>query len=78
MARFAAPSQIWGRIIREVTSNKAYAEAKTSTQAGITTYRALKRHKAAYHGLRKLPWGGTFAQPPSPPIDALEHERVAE
>ncbi len=78
MARFAPPEQIWGRIIREVTSNKAYAEAKTSTRAGITTYRALKRHKEAYHYLRKLPWGGAFVQPPAPPIEPIEHERVPE
>lgn len=78
VARFPAPSPIWGRIIREVTSNKAYAEAKSSTRAGITTYRALKRHKAAYHHLRKLAWGATFAEPPPPPVEAREHERVPE
>ncbi len=78
MARFAPAAPIWGRIIREATSNKAYAEAKTSTRAGITTYRALKRHKAAFHQVRKLAWGAQLAEEPAEPITPIKHERTAE
>ncbi len=78
MARFPPAEPIWARIIREATSNKAYAEAKTSTRAGITTYRGLKRHKGAFHQVRKLVWGATLAEEPAEPITPIEHERTAE
>jgi ribosomal protein RSM22 (predicted rRNA methylase) len=76
MARFAPDTSMWGRIIREPTSNKAYAEAVTSTREGITTYRALKRHKDTYHVVRKLRWGATISEPPNDPIMPIDHERT--
>jgi ribosomal protein RSM22 (predicted rRNA methylase) len=76
MARFAADSAIWGRIIREPTSNKAYADAITSTRTGITTYRALKRHKDSYHVVRKLLWGAALTEPLAEPTTPIEHERT--
>jgi len=63
MARFTPAHPIWGRVIREATSNKAYAEAKLSTREGIARYRALKRHRDAFRRVRQLEWGEALAEP---------------
>lgn len=76
LAHFGPDAPIWARIIREATSNKAYAEVKVSAQDGITTYRALKRHREAYRAVRELEWGATLDAPPGEPVTAVEHERV--
>ena len=78
LARFTPDAPIWGRVIREATSNKAYAEAKTSTRESIAHLRGLKRHKHAYHRVRKLDWGAALPDPPTEPITIIEHERVSE
>jgi len=57
MARFAAEQPIWGRVIREPTSNKAYAEALISSRTGIVRRRALKRHRDAFRRVKALEWG---------------------
>lgn len=76
LARFSPDAPIWARIIRETTSNKAYAEAKVSTQAGITVYRALKRNRESYREIRDLEWGATLAAPPPAPVAAIDFERA--
>jgi ribosomal protein RSM22 (predicted rRNA methylase) len=64
MARFAPERPIWGRVIREPLSNKAYAEATISARDGIVRHRALKRHRAAYRLVQELPWGAALDEPP--------------
>lgn len=76
MATFGPDAPIWARIIREPTSNKAYAEIKTSTQDGITTYRALKRHREVYRAVRELEWGAPLLEPPAEPTSAILFERT--
>jgi ribosomal protein RSM22 (predicted rRNA methylase) len=71
MARFAAPEPIWARIIDEPASNKAYAQVKVSSQAGIAQLRALKRHREAFRSIRSLLWGDTLSEPPAPPVTAI-------
>lgn len=78
LARFGPDAPIWARIIRETTSNKAYAEVKVSAQDGITTYRALKRHREAYRAVRDLEWGAALDAPPNDPVTAIAHERTAQ
>jgi ribosomal protein RSM22 (predicted rRNA methylase) len=63
MARFAPESPIWGRVIREATSNKAYAEIKVSSVVGVARYRALKRNRDAFRQAKALEWGATLAEP---------------
>ena len=63
MARFAPESPIWGRVIRETTSNKAYAEIKVSSVAGVARYRALKRNRDAFRQAKALEWGAALAEP---------------
>jgi ribosomal protein RSM22 (predicted rRNA methylase) len=63
MARFAPESPIWGRVIREATSNKAYAEVKVSSVAGVARYRALKRSREAFRQVKTLEWGATLGEP---------------
>lgn len=65
LARFGPDSPIWGRVIREPTSNKAYAEAIISAQEGIVRHQALKRQRAAYRRVRDLVWGEALIEPPS-------------
>lgn len=72
MARFAPDHPIWGRVIREPTSNKAYAAATLSTQAGIVRYQALKRHREAYRGIRELAWGAALDEPPPAPAEPTQ------
>jgi len=63
MARFAPDVPIWGRVIREPTSNKAYAEAELSTREGILRYRALKRHREHFRLVKDLAWGQALSEP---------------
>lgn len=63
MARFPPASPIWGRVIREVVWNKAYAEAQVSTVEGIVDARALKRHKDDFRRVKNLAWGEAIKQP---------------
>lgn len=57
LARFPAEHAIWGRVIREVESNKAYAVAKISSTEGIVLDRALKRHREEFRRVKGLEWG---------------------
>jgi ribosomal protein RSM22 (predicted rRNA methylase) len=57
MARFAPEQPIWGRVIREPTFNKAYAEALISTPNGIMRRRSLKRDREAFRMVKDLVWG---------------------
>lgn len=68
MARFGPELPIWGRVIREPSSNKAYAEAMISSREGVARYQALKRYREAFHLLRKLPWGAALKEAPPAPI----------
>ncbi|MEM8530610.1 MAG: small ribosomal subunit Rsm22 family protein, partial [Chloroflexota bacterium] len=63
MARFQPPQSTWGRIIREATSNKAYAETTVCTSTEIMRYRALKRHREAFKQVKKLRWGMLLDEP---------------
>jgi ribosomal protein RSM22 (predicted rRNA methylase) len=62
MARFPAHAPIWGRVIREPTSNKAYAEVTISTAAGVARYRGLKRHRDAFRLAKQQEWGAALEQ----------------
>lgn len=64
MARFPQQRPTWGRVIREPTSNKAYAEATISAREGIVRHRALKRHREAYRFVQDLPWGAALDELP--------------
>lgn len=64
MARAEPETSIWGRVIREPTFNKAYAEALISSRDGIVQHRALKRHKAQFREVKDLVWGQTLSEPP--------------
>jgi ribosomal protein RSM22 (predicted rRNA methylase) len=64
MARFGPDRPAWGRVIREPTSNKAYAEVQISAAAGVLRYRALKRHRDAFRAARDLAWGDALDQAP--------------
>ncbi|KAB8144327.1 rRNA methyltransferase [Chloroflexia bacterium SDU3-3] len=64
MARFPAEGAIWGRVIREVAWNKAYAETTISSRDGIIAHRALKRHRAAFKQTKELGWGQALDEPP--------------
>ncbi len=77
MARFPPPTPIWGRVIREATANKAYAETKISSQAGVSRYRALKRYRDTYRWVRGLAWGGALTEPPAEPVEAIDLEAPA-
>jgi ribosomal protein RSM22 (predicted rRNA methylase) len=73
LARFATRAPIWGRVIREPSSNKAYAEATISTAAGVARYRALKRHRDAFRHVKQLEWGAALEQPLETPIEPVDH-----
>lgn len=75
MARFPPGAPIWGRVIREPTSNKAYAEATISSRDGVGRYRALKRHRDAFRLVKDLPWGAALDQPPPDPVAPLDEQR---
>jgi ribosomal protein RSM22 (predicted rRNA methylase) len=72
LARFATRAPIWGRVIRESASNKAYAEATISTAAGVARYRGLKRHRDAFRQVKQLDWGAALEQPLEAPIEPVE------
>jgi ribosomal protein RSM22 (predicted rRNA methylase) len=72
LARFATGAPIWGRVIREPSSNKAYAEALISTADGVARYRGLKRHRDAFRQVKQLEWGAALAQPLEAPIEPVE------
>ena len=57
LARFPAEHSIWGRVIREATWNKAYAEVRISSADGVSDLRALKRDKIAFKQVKDLAWG---------------------
>jgi ribosomal protein RSM22 (predicted rRNA methylase) len=63
LARFAPDAPIWGRVIHEPTSNKAYAEVEISTCDGIVHYRALKRHREHFRLVKDLAWGQALSEP---------------
>jgi ribosomal protein RSM22 (predicted rRNA methylase) len=77
MARFAPDEPVWGRVIAQPTSNKAYAEALISERAGVRRYRGLKRHRDAYRAMRDLAWGDALREPPPAPVEPVE-ERHAQ
>jgi ribosomal protein RSM22 (predicted rRNA methylase) len=72
MARFPPESPIWGRVIREATSNKAYAEVKVSSRAGVSRYRALKRYRDAFRHVKRMDWGAALAEPLVSPITPVD------
>jgi ribosomal protein RSM22 (predicted rRNA methylase) len=72
MARFATDAPIWGRVIREPSSNKAYAEALISTVDGVARYRGLKRHRDAFRQVKQLEWGAALEQPLEAPIEPVD------
>jgi ribosomal protein RSM22 (predicted rRNA methylase) len=72
MARFATDAPIWGRVIREPSSNKAYAEALISTVDGVARYRGLKRHRDAFRRVKQLEWGAALEQPLEAPIEPVD------
>jgi ribosomal protein RSM22 (predicted rRNA methylase) len=72
LARFAMDAPIWGRVIREPTSNKAYAEALISTANGVARYRGLKRHRDAFRQVKQLEWGAALEQSLEAPIEPTE------
>jgi ribosomal protein RSM22 (predicted rRNA methylase) len=74
MARFGPEDRIWGRVIRETTSNKAYAEAKISAIDGVARYRGLKRHRDAYRLVRALEWGDALVEPLPDPISPVDRD----
>src|SRR6266545_2556390 len=71
LARFSTGAPIWGRVIREPSSNKAYAEATISTAAGVARYRGLKRHRDAFRLVKQLEWGAALEQPLEAPIEPV-------
>jgi ribosomal protein RSM22 (predicted rRNA methylase) len=77
MARFPPAAPIWGRVIREPASNKAYAEAQISARDGVARYRALKRHRDAFRYLKDLDWGAALIEPLQAPITPAEHDSLA-
>lgn len=71
MARFEAPTQLWGRVISEATTNKAYAEVKVSTQVGTARVQGWKRHKEVFRHVRALEWGEGLDTPLPEPLHTL-------
>jgi ribosomal protein RSM22 (predicted rRNA methylase) len=75
MARFAPDAPIWGRVIREPTSNKAYAEATISSPEGVARYRGLKRHREAFRLVKALEWGAVLTEPLPEPIARVDSDK---
>lgn len=63
LARFTPETAIWGRVIREPTWNKAYADVRISATDGIHDRCALKRHRDAFKQVKALEWGAALADP---------------
>jgi ribosomal protein RSM22 (predicted rRNA methylase) len=72
LARFSLGAPIWGRVIRESTSNKAYAETIISSREGVARYRALKRHRETFRLVKELEWGTALDEPLPEPITCEE------
>ncbi len=72
LARFPPSAPIWGRVIREPFSNKAYAEITISAAGGVARYRALKRHRDAFRAIKDLQWGAALDEPPPEPIAKVD------
>jgi ribosomal protein RSM22 (predicted rRNA methylase) len=72
LARFSPGAPIWGRVIREPTSNKAYAETIISSRDGVARYRALKRHRETFRLVKELEWGAALDEPLPDPITCEE------
>jgi ribosomal protein RSM22 (predicted rRNA methylase) len=75
LARFPPAAPIWGRVIREPSSNKAYAEALISAADGVARYRGLKRHRESFRRVKELEWGAALEQPLAPPIEELKGDK---
>jgi ribosomal protein RSM22 (predicted rRNA methylase) len=69
LARFPPEAPIWGRVIREPTSNKVYAEAQISTRDGVARYRGPKRYRESFRHVKELNWGAALEQPLEAPIE---------
>ena len=78
MARFAPTEPIWGRVIGEPFSNKAYAEVEISARSGTARYRGLKRHRDVFRLVRDLRWGASLSAPLPEPVVAVDPSPVAE
>jgi ribosomal protein RSM22 (predicted rRNA methylase) len=78
MARFEPSLPIWGRVIREPSSNKAYAEVKLSTRSGTGRYRAPKRQREAFRLVRDLVWGEALPEPPPEQVVLFDHDSLSE
>lgn len=74
MARFGPEDHVWGRVIRETTGNKAYAEARISAIDGVARYRGLKRHRGAYRLVRDLEWGDALVEQLPDPITPVDRD----
>ena len=74
LARFSPAAPIWGRVIREPSSNKAYAEATISTADGVGRFRGLKRHREAFRRVKDLEWGAALDQQLEGPVEELKIE----
>jgi ribosomal protein RSM22 (predicted rRNA methylase) len=68
LARFPPEAPIWGRVIREPSHNKAYAEVTISTRAGVGRFRAPKRQREAFRLVKDLAWGAALEEPLIEPI----------
>ena len=64
LARFPPEQPVWGRVIREPTFNKAYAEVLISSRDGVLWHRALKRDRDAFKWVKHLEWGQTLEEQP--------------
>ncbi|MFQ3633289.1 small ribosomal subunit Rsm22 family protein [Roseiflexus sp.] len=64
LARFPPERPVWGRVIREPTFNKAYAEVMISSRDGVVRHRALKRDREAFRWVKHLEWGQTLEEQP--------------
>lgn len=78
MARFAPGVPIWGRVIREPSSNKAFAEVTISSRAGVGRFRAPKRDRAAFGQVKDLAWGQALTEPLAPPILPADEQPTGE
>jgi ribosomal protein RSM22 (predicted rRNA methylase) len=74
LARFLPEAPVWGRVIREPFSNKAYAEVKISSVEGVARYRALKRHRDVFRLVKHLRWGAALSEPPPESIIPTDRE----
>jgi ribosomal protein RSM22 (predicted rRNA methylase) len=75
LARFPPTAPIWGRVIREASSNKAYAEVTVSARDGVARYRALKRYRDAFRKVKQVEWGAALELPLEAPIEPVEKEQ---